>query len=232
MSGRLDVPLHVPILLASTLAEAVIKLGGKPTTSTDDIPLVSIGGEPGERSDRFHIRSVFSGWRGGIVPGHSSAAMDKGCNMPLAAMLSAAIAVNEAYQHIGQNVPAAGRRPVGISLWDPAAIDWMEQANDEPDLLYLPSRLWLIGLGHLGQAYLWALGLLPYRNPAELCLVLQDKDRFTPSSDSTCLLSDFAPIGAMKTRALPPGQSNAGFQSRSRKECSTHHFIDATMNHP
>ena len=27
-------------------------------------------------------------------------------------------------------------------------------------------RLWLIGLGHLGQAYLWALGLLPYLEPA------------------------------------------------------------------
>ena len=31
--------------------------------------------------------------------------------------------------------------------------------------MFLPSRLWLIGLGHLGQTYMWGLGLLPYSNP-------------------------------------------------------------------
>ena len=31
-----------------------------------------------------------------------------------------------------------------------------------PSLVYLPSGLWLLGLGHLGQANAWALGCLPY----------------------------------------------------------------------
>ena len=40
----------------------------------------------------------------------------------------------------------------------------------EPELRLLPSRLWLIGLGHLGQAYLGALGLLPYADAAKVGL--------------------------------------------------------------
>ena len=49
----------------------------------------------------------------------------------------------------------AGRRTVGLSLWNPApTCDWLAAAGAEPALSLLPSRLWLIGLGHLGQAYL------------------------------------------------------------------------------
>jgi len=38
--------------------------------------------------------------------------------------------------------------------------------------------LWLIGLGHLGQAYLRALGLLPFARPQDLSLILQDIDNY------------------------------------------------------
>ena len=61
---------------------------------------------------------------------------------------------------------------------------------DEPALQLLPSSLWLIGLGHLGQAYLWALGLLPYTQASSLRLVLQDIDIITPSTESTSILSE------------------------------------------
>ena len=47
----------------------------------------------------------------------------------------------------------------------------------------------LLGLGHLGQAYLWGLGLLPYSDAASLSLVLQDIDIITPSSESTSILT-------------------------------------------
>ena len=64
-----------------------------------------------------------------------------------------------------------------------------------PVLRYLPTRLWLIGLGHLGQAYLFALGLLPYERPSDLHLLLQDDDIVTPSTESTSILTDAAIIG-------------------------------------
>jgi hypothetical protein len=79
----------------------------------------------------------------------------------------------------------------GCRCGQPAAdCDWLSATADEPALELLPSRLWLIGLGHLGQAYLWALGLLPYAHPEETHLVLQDVDIITPSTESTSILTD------------------------------------------
>jgi hypothetical protein len=71
--------------------------------------------------------------------------------MALAPMLSAALAVNEAFEFVSTGRGTAGRIPVGLSLWR-ADTDWLGDVGDEPVLEYLPSRLWLIGLGHLGQA--------------------------------------------------------------------------------
>jgi hypothetical protein len=58
-----------------------------------------------------------------------------------------------------------------------------------------------IGFGHLGQAYLWGLGLLPYR-PSELSLVLQDIDSISPSTESTSILTSAELVGQKKTRAM------------------------------
>ena len=81
----------------------------------------------------------------------------------------------------------------------------------EPELSLLPARLWLIGLGHLGQAYLWALGLLPFARPQDLRLVLQDIDIITPSTESTSVLSNAALIGQKKTRVMAAWAERRGF---------------------
>jgi hypothetical protein len=164
-------------------------------------PVVTIGGAPQPRSEGFHVRTAYAGWRGGIVPGHVDLAPGAAPVMPLAPMLSAALAVNEAFFYTRSGNTAFGHRPVGLSLWRPSPnVDWLNPATDEPDLCYLPARLWLIGLGHLGQAYLWGLGLLPYPHPAGLSLVLQDIDIITPSTESTSILTDASQIGQKKTR--------------------------------
>ncbi|EQD31201.1 UBA/ThiF-type NAD/FAD binding fold containing protein, partial [mine drainage metagenome] len=118
-------------------------------------------------------------------------------------MLAGALAVNEAFLYVNGGVPAAGKRALGLSLWRPGMeVDWLQSDESEPVLTYLPSRLWLIGLGHLGQAYLWGLGLLPYRDPAEVALVLQDIDVITESTESTSILTGAAMVGKKKTRAM------------------------------
>ena len=77
----------------------------------------------------------------------------------------------------------------------------------------MPSRLWLIGLGHLGQAYLWGLGLLNYGNPAGLLVVLQDVDLITPSTESTSVLTDASLVGQKKTRAMAAWAERRGFST-------------------
>lgn len=213
--GPLDTPLVSPLPLGQTLREAVIALGGRPQVETSGDPMISIGGPTLAKRSGFSVRAVWSGWRGGIVPGHSDQTPASGLSMPLAAMLSAALAINEVFLFVNGETPAAGRRMVGLSLWRPGAPDfWLLADPSEPALSYLPSRLWLIGLGHLGQAYLWGLGLLPFADPKTLSLVLQDVDVITPSSESTSILSDATLVGQMKTRAMAAWAERRGFSTR------------------
>jgi hypothetical protein len=211
-TGALDVPLAVPSPLGATLGEAVVALGGSVGAAEVGTPIVVIGGAPKDRAHGFQVRTFFSGWRGGVVPGHTDPLPEPGNVMPLAPMLAAALAVSEAFQFVSKEGCIAGRRPVGLSLWNPApASDWLETGSDGPVLQFLPSRLWLIGLGHLGQAYLWALGLLPYSRPSGVELVLQDVDLITPSTLSTSVLSEPGMIGLKKTRAMAAWAERRGF---------------------
>lgn len=212
VTGALDAPLALSMPLGRTLAEAAVALGGAVERRDDENPTIIIGGGPGARRDWFCVRTAVSGWRGGILPIHSDLQPAAGAAMPLSGMLAAGLAVNEAYLHVSGGMPAAGRRVVGFSLWRPSPdADWLEPDASEPALTYLPSRLWLIGLGHLGQAYLWGLGLLPYRNSAQLLLVLQDIDLITPSTQSTSILSESGMIGQRKTRAMAAWAERRGF---------------------
>jgi hypothetical protein len=212
VSGSLATPLAIPLPLGATLAEAIVTLGGRTRNQVISGPLVTIGGDPKARSQGFHIRTVHAGWRGGILPAHSEMVPTDGPSMPLSPMLAAALAVNEAFFFARTGNAAAGRRPLGLSLWNPLSdVDWLTDTAGEPELRYLPARLWLMGLGHLGQAYMWGLGLLPYPDPGDLTLVLQDVDIITPSSESTSLLTTPALISQKKTRAMSAWAERRGF---------------------
>jgi hypothetical protein len=215
VAGELDVPLLTPMRAEGTLAAAVRALGASVvgTEGTTNTPVVRIGPKAAKRPG-FAVRPVVAGWRGGIVPLDSEVSVDEADGLPLAAMLAAGLAVNEAFLYVNGKVPAAGRRVVGLSLWhpDPGA-DWLRSQSDGPPLRYLPSKLWLIGLGHLGQAYLWGLGLLPYGGAESLAVMLQDIDIISPSSESTSVLSEFSQIGVLKTRAMAAWAEARGFRA-------------------
>ena len=63
-----------------------------------------------------------------------------------------------------------------MSLWRP------DLDIDDPEALgipveYLPRELWVLGLGHLGNAYLWSLATLPYEDPKAVEFALFDFDK-------------------------------------------------------
>ena len=212
VDGELGVEVVAPLPYGRTLGDAVATLGGWAGGIARGTPTIVIGGGPDDRREGFCIRTEAAGWRGGILPVHSEIAPSPGPAMPLAGMLSAALAVNEAYLFVSGDMPVAGRRALGLSLWQPdGTCDWLAGDAGEPDLAYLPSKLWLIGLGHLGQAYLWGLGLLPYRRPGDVALVLQDIDIITPSTESTSVLADIELVGQKKTRTTAAWAERRGF---------------------
>lgn len=211
VSGDLDQPLSTPLSLGGTLGNAVLKLGAHVGSPDSTLPTITIGATDGKRLADFHVALIYAGWRGGVVPIELSTTANQSV-MALSPMLSAALAVNEAYAFLtGDRI--AGRGSIGLSLWDLHNRDWMSEGSDGPALRYLPNRLWLIGLGHLGQAYLWALGLLPYADPSEVELVLQDVDRVTVSTESTSVLTDGSMQGRYKTRIAAEWAERRGFNT-------------------
>jgi hypothetical protein len=212
VAGRLGVPLAVPLPLGASLQEAIEALGAEHAADApDERPCIFIGGAPRPRGAGFRVRTVYAGWCGGVVPAHAEFPGDQEPIMPLAPMLAAALAVSEAFFHVQGRTPVAGSRAVGLSLWQPERTEWLGADTSAPALHYLPLNLWLIGLGHLGQAYLWALGLLPYPQPTGLSLVLQDIDVITPSTESTSILSERSMAGTKKTRAMAAWAERRGF---------------------
>ncbi len=212
VAGDLDADLAVPLPLGRTLAEAIEALGARSGIAAEQAPTVVVGGGPAARREGFCVRTAAGGWRGGVLPVHSEVEPVPGPPMPLAGMLAAALAVSEAFLFVNSGLPVAGRRVLGLSLWKPdVAVDWLVDDSGEPPLAYFPAKLWLIGLGHLGQAYLWGLGLLPYLRPEEVSLVLQDIDVVTTSTESTSVLTDGELIGQKKTRTMATWAERRGF---------------------
>ncbi len=210
-----DIP--IPNLVAESFGvmRTMDRLGVRRVPSIEPhMPTVVIGTAVAPHDARFAVQAVFSGWRAGIIPANASLPFDFDVEFPLSAILAAALAVNEAFLFVRRDTPEAGLREIGISLWEPDAInDWSATSHDGPGIDYLPNKLWLLGLGHLGQAYLWTLSLLPYVRPDEVSLVLQDFDVITRSTLSTSILSNRHMIGFKKTRAIAAVVEARGFKT-------------------
>ena len=214
--GPTDVKLLVPWLGCRTIAEAIRSLQGSIVrTLTPEIPRVSIGdaasqGDAGE----FHVRPTFSGWSGGVIPIDDSGRLDESQEFIPAGVVSGGIAVSEAFQYVRGGNALAGKRSTGISLWRPEQSEqWLEVRDFGPPIEILPSKLWIIGLGHLGQAFLWTLGLMPYARPENVQLVLHDYDTLVPANESTSLLTFPTMSGARKTRAMAKWCEGRGFRT-------------------
>lgn len=105
-----------------------------------------------------------------------------------AGVAGAGAALNQAFQHIYRKAPQAGQREVTFSL--------PVQPRVSP-----PRNQWVIGLGHLGQAYLWT-AMLQGRELRPSVIKLTDDDKVSTSSLSTCLLVDAADVGRQKVEAV------------------------------
>lgn len=198
---------------AKTLAQAVRELGGRVVTRAKPTwPAAVIGDVSRPVLKRPVWRLAWSGWRGGVVPARDGDANLARPAMALAPVLAAACCAAEAFAYHAKDHVMAGRRPLGMSLWNPAA-DWLTEGASEPDLAWLPSQLWLIGLGNLGQAFAWALATLPYAKTKDVKLVLQDDDRIAESNDSTSLLSFHKAVGQRKARGIGAWLDARGFDT-------------------
>ena len=71
----------------------------------------------------------------------------------------------------------------------------------------------LLGLGNLGQATLWTIGLLPYADPGAVKVVLQDVDKSEAGNLPIQILTKPEWIGRKKARSAAAWADDRGFFS-------------------
>lgn len=211
--GDLSPVLRVPIYDGRKAQVVVKELGGTVAADpTSGSPTLVLGCAPAGTAPDFCIHLTWDAWCASVTPLADNCGLPCVADNPLAGVAAAALGVNEAFLHIRGDLPDAGYRAIGLSLWSPLAVtDWRTDAHRGRALQYLPSSLWLVGLGHLGQAYAWTLGMLPYPVDGRPHLVLQDFDKATKSNLSTCLLLTAADLGKRKVRLVAKRLEEAGF---------------------
>ena len=204
-----------PILTAGwgrglRLSEAVLCFGGQLVDGhLGDHPTIVVGRPTRESIGEIVLHTATNGWSGGVVETTPDRPDDDG--IALAGVAAAAIGVSEVFQYcLGS--PIAGRRNVGVSLWRPD-LPWRDPNALGPPLRWLPRSLWLLGLGHLGQAYAWSLGWLPYATPSEATAYLMDFDSIIEGNLATGLLARSDDVGKRKTRLVAEHLESLGLRT-------------------
>lgn len=211
--GRIDRPLLLPLPLgAKSLAEAAITLGAQATSAPVPGRPVLIGSVP-DPGDGWSVQACWNGWTAGVSPGTKPVAIGRS-DCALAGVAAGALAIGQAFL-AEQGDLRAGRMSHSLSLWAP---ELGEEAAHPPGPasteMHLPTALWLVGLGNLGQAYLWSLTLLPYPRPEDVLLFLQDDDPVGPENWGTSILVERGRYGVLKTRVGEEWATARGFQVR------------------
>lgn len=199
----------VPWAGGRRLSAALGDLGAQPLRAPEeDIPTVAFGAPPAGwfGGGRAPVVYPTAGcWTAGLSSAY--AVVEPAPATVPATVLAASLAVSEAFQWLRGNA-VAGDRELVISLWDP------EGGAEGPQMTAFPAGFWLLGLGHLGQAYAWLLALMPYPPDGERLLVLQDDDRLSEANRATSLLYRAERLGMRKTRLTAGVLEPLGWDTR------------------
>ena len=203
--------IRVPWGNGLTLAQAVEKFGGTVAEPPASIHPTLVIGHPNEAPrGSIVLYPTWENWAGAVTD-RPEERLPETSEFSLAGILAAALGVSEAFQH-ARGSATVGRRSIGLSLWQPDG-NWRDKTSQGPADKYLPTNLWMIGLGHLGQAYAWALGLLPYPPSANVKIMLQDYDDIIEANVSTGMLTSRTMTEQKKTRAVAHQLESLGFQT-------------------
>lgn len=210
-----DVPLHLPwpgqTTLNGVLEEILTHTDYFPPTASHTLYIGSSPTDPAPGALRVNA----SGWRGGVEPASEDSKFENSLatDFALGGIFAGAMGVYRGFLRATGLSIFACETTIGLSLWDQEA-DWLSIKAEGPELSALPQNLWLLGLGHLGQAFLWSLGLLPYENPDECELMLQDFDVIEEANFGSGLLCDLSDVGRAKTRVAAEWMEQRGFRTK------------------
>jgi hypothetical protein len=207
VEGETAMQLTAPGFEGQTLESFLSWAGTKDVTpaASQAWPVIHVGASQAELS-YGQLTAWSSGWRFGVcgdVP-------PEGSFFAPACVAAAGLALSEVFSMLRRDNPYAGRRALAMSLYTPEAQSGLMQGAAEPRGLAMPSS-WLVGLGHLGQAYAWTMGFMKPATGASF--MLQDFDEVTNSTLSTSMLSGTEDVGKKKARLVAQWLERRGFET-------------------
>jgi hypothetical protein len=209
VQGPLQVPLVLPGFAGKNIAEAAAQFGVSVTYKCQTgAPVLALS------FSEDAIAPVAAGWRAAAVGVGCKAPFAAARAQPVAITAAAALAVNEAFHVLRNDHLLGGKRVLGLNLWRPdVKLGWDRPELDGPDFVGMTSAILVLGLGHLGQAYLWTLGMqLAGLEKGELWL--QDDDYLTDSTWSTSILTPKKFAKQRKARLVARAMESIGFETR------------------
>lgn len=188
-----DAPLIAPLPLGGTLLKIARRLGAKVASQPSNKVTHTIRIGRTARSGGWDLRCWWDRWLSGTRALDHAALGDS--RLPMAGVFAGAAAVRQVFACVlaGRNIR---ERDVTVSLWTPW--DLADLAANGPERFDVPDKLWLLGLGHLGQAFVWNLCFLPATG--ERLAVLQDDQFIGEENEATSLLVLPGESGERKTR--------------------------------
>jgi hypothetical protein len=186
-----DAPLITKLPLGATLKRAARRLGARisKTPSAKTTHTITMGTAP--RGKRWSIQCWWDRWLSGIRA-HDERVGDS--RLALSGVFAAALAVRQIFACVlaGKTLRA---RDATISLWSP----WMpaDRGDVGPQHFDVPDQFWFLGLGHLGQGFVWNLCLLGSKGGRAIA---QDDQVIGEENEATSLLVLSGDIGEKKAR--------------------------------
>lgn len=214
---QVDLPTDVPLLAGvpgvATL-HAALGWAGVFSVALARPTCTLYVGEPDARAQPDDVVVHCDAWRGGagdvgLADGFRPG--DQDC-LGLGGICAGALGVHRCFVRAAHLPGQCLDQAVGLSLWDPAA-DWRQPVEGR-QLRQLPLRYWMLGLGHLGQGYLWSLAFLPYPDVGAVEFLLHDFDRIDGSNFGSGLLCVEGALGRRKTRYCADWLERLGFSTR------------------
>ena len=169
------------------------------------------------------LRVTFDGWVAKTGPVSRVARLPERPYCSLAGILAAALSISELFLSFADISLDARRRTVALSLWRPD-LDHSHPDAIGPAVEWLPAEVWVLGLGHLGNAYLWALGTLPYERANAARIFLNDFDSVEDENIETGLLFTRADLNSTKARTCAAWLERRGFRTRLLERRFDEHF--------
>jgi hypothetical protein len=176
-----DAELIAPLPIGSTLIEAARSLGASVAVNARDNASHTIRIGTSVKGAGWEICCWWDRWLSGTRS--FSDDMPRDSRLAIAGVFAAATAVRQVFACVlaGRNVPG---RDISVSLWTP----WepVDHIAKGPARFDVPDKLWLAGLGHLGQAFVWNLCFLAAKG--ERFVTLQDDQTISEENEGTGLL--------------------------------------------